>query len=232
MSDRFNAHMEVLPPAQQRLWPELAPALALGFVLYGGTALALRLGHRTSIDFDFFTEKQIDRDAIHAAFPFMSTSTVLQDARNTLTVVVPYGDSEHSHVKVSFFGALEFGRVGEPAVTQDRVLQVASLEDLMATKLKVVLQRAEVKDYRDIAAMLDAGIGLDKGLADAREIFGPGFQPSESLKALVYFGDGDLFMLTPEEKRTLVNAVSAVRDLPASAIVSPKLAAVSGEKGK
>ncbi len=60
--------MEVLPPAQKRLWPELRAAAELGFVLYGGTAIALRLGHRHSVDFDFFSEKPLDRAAIHAAF--------------------------------------------------------------------------------------------------------------------------------------------------------------------
>lgn len=50
-----------------------------------------------------------------------------------------------------------FGRVGEPDLTEDSILQVASLDDLMATKVKVVLQRAEAKDYRDIAAMVTAG---------------------------------------------------------------------------
>jgi hypothetical protein len=227
MSAFFNPHMEILPPAQQRLWAELASALVLGFVLYGGTAIALRLGHRTSIDFDFFSEKPLDREAINAAFPFMSASTVLQDAGNTLTVLVPYGDSQHSHVKVSFFGALGLGRVGEPGITQDRVLQIASLDDLMATKLKVLLQRAESKDYQDIAAMLKAGVSLAHGLAAAREMFGPSFQPSESLKALVYFADGDLSRLTREEKSVLVSAASAVRELPTSVIVSRRLAAAN-----
>jgi hypothetical protein len=47
--------MEILPPAQRLVWPDLAAAHRLGFVLYGGTAIALRLGHRSSVDFDFFT---------------------------------------------------------------------------------------------------------------------------------------------------------------------------------
>lgn len=104
----------------------------------------------------------------------------MQDARNTLSVLVPYGDAAHSHVKISFFGAIGFGRVGTPNTTDDGVLQVASLDDLMATKVKVVLQRAEAKGYRDIAAMLAAGVDLANGLAAARAIFGPNFQPSES----------------------------------------------------
>ncbi len=124
---------------------------------------------------------------------------------------------------MSFFGAIAFGRVGEPDFTDDGVLLVASFEDLMATKVKVVLQRAEAKDYRDVAAMINAGVDLPRGLASARVLFGPNFQPSESLKALVYFNDGDLKMLTAAEKITLVDAVKAVRDLPEVALRSSSL---------
>ncbi len=38
----FKPCMDILPPPQRRLWPELRPVAALGFVLYGGTAVALR----------------------------------------------------------------------------------------------------------------------------------------------------------------------------------------------
>ena len=119
-----------------------------------------------------------------------------------------------TQVKVLFFGSVGFGRVGTPDVTADGVLQVASLADLMATKLKVILQRAEAKDYRDIAAMLSDGASLSFGLASARQIFGPNFQPSECLKALTYFNDGDLSSLGADEKLTLVDASHAVRELP------------------
>lgn len=214
MTGKFKPCIHILPPAQRRLWPELKNAPNLGFALYGGTAIALRLGHRNSIDFDFFSEKPLDRDAIKAAFPFMERSTTLQDQDNTWVVLVPYGNSEPEHVKVSFFGTIAFGRVGEPDFTDDGVLQVASFDDLMATKVKVVLQRAEAKDYRDVAAMINAGVSLSRGLASARQLYGPNFQPSESLKALIYFNDGDLKTLTTEEKNTLVEAVKIVRDLP------------------
>jgi hypothetical protein len=222
---RFKPHMEILPPAQQQLWPKLRPAAELGFALYGGTAIALRLGHRTSVDFDFFSEKPLDRAAIQAAFPFLVKSTVLQDQQNTLTVNVASADSAHEFVKVSFFGTIGFGRVGEPDVTEDGVLHVASLDDLMATKAKVILQRAEAKDYRDIAAMVSAGVSLSRGLAAARLLFGLNFQPSESLKAMVYFEDGDLGSLTKSEKSCLIKAVSEVRDLPQVQILNRQLTA-------
>lgn len=225
MTGRFKPRMEILPPAQQRLWPELRPAAGLGFALYGGTAIALRLGHRSSVDFDFFSEKPLDHDAIRAAFAFITQATVLQDQQNTFTVSVPGASLEGGSVKVSFFGALGFGRVGGPEITEDGVLHVASLDDLMATKTKVILQRAEAKVYRDIAAMVDVGVDLSRGLAAAREMYGPNFQPSESLKALVYFDDGDLRTLTPGERACLVKAASGVRDLPRVEILTRQLTA-------
>lgn len=223
----FKPRMDALPSAQQRLWPQLRSASDLGFTLYGGTAIALRLGHRDSVDFDFFSEKPLDRETIKSAFPFVARSTTIQDQGNTWVVLVPNGDSEKDHVKISFFGTLAFGRVGEPDFTDDGVLQVASFDDLMATKVKVVLQRAEAKDYRDVAAMVKAGVSLSRGLASARLLFGPNFQPSESLKALVYFNDGDLKTLTIAEKTALVEAVKAVRDLPDVTLVSKRLQCVA-----
>jgi len=223
MTGTFTPCLDSLPPAQKRLWPELRNAPVLGFTLYGGTAIALRLGHRTSVDFDFFSEKPLDRNAIKAAFPLMAHATTLQEQDNTWVVLVPDGDSQREFVKVSFFGSITFGRVGEPDLTEDGVLLVASFDDLMATKLKVVLQRAEAKDYRDVCAMLKAGVSLSRGLASARQLYGPAFQPSESLKALVYFNDGDLKTLAADEKTTLVNAVAAVRELPDMALRSTSL---------
>lgn len=219
----LNPRRDILPPAQQRLWPELRPAAQLGFVLYGGTAIALRLGHRQSVDFDFFTERPLDRDAIRAALPFVEQSRTLQDHGHSWTVLVPYGDAAHDHVKVSFFGTIGFGRVGTPDMTDDGVLQVAALDDLMATKLKVLLQRAEAKDYRDVAAMLQAGVSLPRGLASAQLLFRPTFQPSESLKALTYFDDGDLGTLTAGERRILVDKARAVGPLPALELAASQL---------
>jgi hypothetical protein len=93
MSCLFKPHIEILPAPQQRLWPELKQTIDLGFVLYGGTAIALRLAHRPSVDFDFFSEDPLDRAALRDAFAFMAQSTVLQDERNALSILIPYGDS-------------------------------------------------------------------------------------------------------------------------------------------
>lgn len=225
MTAALKPHMEILSPAQLELWPALKPIGNLGFALYGGTAISLRLGHRQSIDLDFFSERPLDRKALHAALPFLDKSTIIQDQPDTLSALVPSNDPTADQAKVSFFGTIGFGRVGAPDITNDGVLHIASLDDLMATKVKTILQRVEAKDYRDIAAMINANVSLSKGLAAARKMHGPNFQPSESLKAMVYFKGGDLHTLTKNEKNTLINAVSDVRDLPEVQILSHQLTA-------
>jgi hypothetical protein len=57
-------------------------------------------------------------------------------------------------------------------------------------------------------------LGLATGLAIAKEMFGPNFQASESLKALSYFNDGDLSTLPNSTKSGLINAAARIRELP------------------
>lgn len=225
MANRFAPCLAILPAAQQKLWPQLRPLAPLGLALYGGTAIALRLGHRQSVDFHFFTERPLDKAALADALPFAAQATVLQDQPNTWTLLVRPGAAAGEVVKVSFFGTIGFGRYGEPDWTDDEVLRVASLDDLMATKAKVILQRVEAKDYMDIAAMLRAGVSLETGLAIARQMFGTQFQPSESLKAMTWFEGGDLHLVGEADRAVLVQAASSVRKLPNVQRASLSLAA-------
>lgn len=210
-----------LPKEQRRLWPELRAGAGLRFVLYGGTAISLHLGHRPSIDFDFFRTRPLDKDAIRRAFRFMAKATVLKDAENTLVVLAPVRG--RNPVKVAFYGGLTFGRIGEPLLTRDGVLEVASLDDLMAHKLRVILARPEKKDYEDIAAMIRAGFTVSRGLAGARALFGKSFSPAAALKALVYFEGGDLASLSAAARSTLIAAARTVGVLPTVKIRSSSL---------
>jgi hypothetical protein len=218
----FEPHFDALPPPQRELWPQLAASVELGLVLYGGTAIALRLGHRNSIDFDFFTEKPLSRQQLEQNFAFLGQSKVIQDRPDTLSVLAPVREGS---VKVSFFGEIEIGRAGVPQRTPDGVLQVASLLDLLATKLKVLQQRIEAKDYSDVAAILKAGMRLESGLAAATALYSPAFQPSEAIKALTYFEGGDLAALPPDDKQTLTRAVAEVHGIPIAGLVSRSLSA-------
>jgi len=213
----FTPLMNSLPAPQVELWPELAFATDIGMTLYGGTAVALRLGHRTSVDFDFFTDKEVSKSSLFDSIPFLKHSTVIQDEKNTLSVLSKNG------VKVSFFGGFTFGRYGTPDLTDDGVLLVASIDDLMGHKSKVVLDRAAAKDYTDIAEMIKSGVSLPRGLATARELFSPTYSPNIALRAMTYFKDGDLTSLSDETKQCLIAAAARVDRLPDVKLVSQSL---------
>jgi len=141
-----------------------------------------------------------------------------------LTFLVTPGGQSNDVVKVFFFASITFGRVGVPEQTSDRVAQVASPEDLLGTKHKVLLQRIEAKDYLDVAAILENGTPLTLGLGVARTLFGQAFQPSECLKALVYFEGGDLASLSRRVRDTLIASAAAVEDLPEVPLADGRLA--------
>jgi hypothetical protein len=192
----------------------------LGLVLYGGTAAALRLGHRSSIDFDFFTEQPVDPEAMQQHFDFLADARTIQQQKNTYAVLT---SPERGGVKVRFFGEITMGRVGAPDLTRDGVLRVASLVDLLATKLKVLLHRVEAKDYKDIAALVRAGTKLELGLAAACCMYGQKFQPCEALKTLTYFENGDLASLTGDDREFLTRAAGSVRRIQMLGLASRSL---------
>jgi hypothetical protein len=199
----FEPHFNVLPQPQRKLWNELAE-VPEHFVLYGGTALALRLGHRQSVDFDFFSNRTVDPEQLLSGLNLLRPARIIQSASQALTVAVERGGP----VKLSFFGGISIGRVGTPEETPDGVLRVASLLDLAGTKAKVVLQRAESKDYLDLLAIFKSGINLSQAMAAARALYGEQYNPMLTIKSLTYFGDGDLYKLTPSEKDQLTQIAS------------------------
>src|SRR5918996_3622199 len=125
--------LDRLPAPQRKLWTELSE-VPRGFVLYGGTALTLRLGHRISEDFDFFSNEALLPDDLERKVPFLQNAIRLQSSPNTL---VSSADRDGA-VKISFFGGLNLRRVQDPEPAEGPGILVASLLDLAATKVEVV----------------------------------------------------------------------------------------------
>ena len=139
----------------------------------------------------------------------MQDAQTIAEEENTLVVnaAMPSGP-----VKISFFGGLDIGRLNKPLWTRDRMLLVASLEDLLATKLKATLDRAEAKDYRDIAEMLSAGISLERALGGFSKMYRQ--DPGLALRALGFFKDGDLPSLGQSDQDLLRKARDRVTEIP------------------
>ena len=212
----FKPKLEILPTAQRQLWDDLR-CTPQDFVLYGGTALALRLGHRHSEDFDFFSNTSFAPDALRKDVQYLQDAEMSQFEANTVTAIVHRGGP----VKVSFFGGLKLNRVQDPDVTKDNGIQVASLLDIAATKLATIQHRAQSRDYEDLVAIVSSGISLSVALSAAAAVYGKEFNGALSLKALTYFADGDLPSLNPATQRKLQSLAAQVilKEIP---VMQPK----------
>jgi hypothetical protein len=217
----FSPRLDILPPAQRRLWPELSQTPE-EFTLYGGTAIALRLGHRPSLDFDFFASRPFAPNDLMHKIPYLHGATVRQAAPDTLTATV----DREGPAQVSFFGGLNLGQVALADIATGPAIKVASLLDLAGFKVAVVTQRAELKDYIDVFTLLTKGnMPLADMLASATIIYGSEFSPLIALKALAYHEDAALSDLSDHMRRVLVAAVAATDPLHL-----PKLEAVREKK--
>lgn len=211
----FKPHLEILPDVQQWLYPQLQDLKGLGFVLYGGTGLALQLGHRQSLDFEFFSHDPLDRKLLREAIPLLDETSLvapLQNHDNRQIFEIPHPQLNNRSAKISFFGNIDFGRVGEPRLTDGGVLLVASSLDLFAVKLKEIIQRPTPDDYVDIVYLLKNGESLLEALGGASVLFGTDFSPMISLRALSYFDDlepplsrSDASFLVQQVSNTLIS---------------------------
>jgi hypothetical protein len=219
---KLNPKIDVMPDAQRRLWQTLGE-IPDDFVLYGGTGLAIRLGHRESVDFDFFSAEPFAPGGLLGNLAWLGIQTVDRAAPNTLSITA------RENVHVSFFGGMAIRTVAEPELAEDNGIVVASLYDLAGTKAKAVYDRAEWRDYFDVASLLQTGkMTLMDIVGYARTIFEPGFEfpVAVVLKALTWFEDGTTPDLTEEVKRYLRAAVADAygQDVP---IVEPYSASIA-----
>lgn len=209
----FTPHLEILPPPQRLLWEEMY-ATPAHFVLYGGTALALYLGHRESVDFDFFSHVPFEADDLLRSIPYLHGAERLAISKNSLTCRV----DRDGEIKLQFFGGLSLGHIEPRQQPLGAGFWVASLLDIAGTKVKVLPERSEIKDYMDIDALLRHGFDLSTLLGAATAIYGRSFNPVLSLKALTYYAD--VPRLANDIKERLSKAALAV-DLSKLPILTP-----------
>ena len=151
------------------------------FYLAGGTSLALHLGHRDSIDFDFFSEEDIRTEKLFERLREIfkgHTLLKIQEEINTLTVLID------ESIKISFF-THKYKLIDK--TISDENLTLASIEDIACMKLLAITGRASNKDYIDLYFILKP-FSLSELLDKAHGKY-PELDRNLILKSLVYFED-------------------------------------------
>lgn len=153
------------------------------FFLVGGTATALHLGHRISIDLDLFSQKEFDAEKLkkHLAEKYnISSSTT---ATNTLSTFVNFKDTD---IKVEFISYKY--KLLKPIKIIDGI-KLLELDDLIPMKLSAIAGRGSKKDFFDIYFLFNK-YNLSKML----DLFKQKFETENLfhiLKSLTFFDDAD-----------------------------------------
>jgi hypothetical protein len=127
---------------QLMLIPELS-----SFALAGGTALALRYGHRESIDLDLFSSEPFENDKITEALEREFSSLRFRGTHSAIGLFAYVDD-----VKIDMINYSRYKLIGDVEVVDG--IRILSSKDLIAMKVNAILRRAVKKDFWDIAELL------------------------------------------------------------------------------
>ena len=174
-------HEEILTEAQVKLLP-LVKLFSKQFGLVGGTAVALHLGHRESLDFDLFSGDPFDTYSIRATIAaHAAIGAVLVHEQGEYTLFV-------DGVKFTFF-QFPYNIVFSESL--DDIVKLPDVLPLAAMKTFALGRRAKWKDYVDLYFILNAHHTISEITAKGVEVFGNEFNEKIFRTQLAYFEDID-----------------------------------------
>jgi hypothetical protein len=174
-------HEETLTEAQSKLLPIVA-LFSKKFGLVGGTAIALHLGHRESIDFDLFSSDEFSNYSIKTKIVKNAViDAVLVNKNGEYTFLI-------GGVKFTFF---QFPYQINYSESLGKIVKLPDILTLAAMKAFALGRRAKWKDYVDLYFILEAHHTVSEITAKGVEIFGNEFNEKIFRTQLAYFSDID-----------------------------------------
>jgi len=171
---------EVLDKKRKGLLPQLGFLKKYGFYMAGGTALALQLGHRTSLDFDFYTTRKFDsrklREDLDQIFKKIEEVYIAED-----TLVLSIEDIGVSFLKYPYPLIRSYQKINN--------ILIASPEDIAAMKILAISQRGRRRDFIDIYFLMQK-FTVNQMMGFVKEKY-PMFNIYLGLQGLTYFADAD-----------------------------------------
>ncbi len=172
-------HKEILSPAQVRLLP-LLKVMNIKFGLVGGTAIALHIGHRRSIDFDLFSYTGFrNSDLEKKITPIAKITEVFVDKAEEYTFMC-------GEVKITFYHFYYDIKYSERL---DAIIRLPDLLTLAAMKAFALGRRGKWKDYVDLYFIIKDFYSLAEISEKSQEIFGAQFNEKLFRIQLAYFED-------------------------------------------
>lgn len=174
-------HLQILKKEQLELLP-LISSLSRTFYLVDGTAIALHIGHRRSVDFDLFTQSKLRKSTINsklAEFPFKKTR-LFEDIDQLHFII--------NGIKITFFS---FPYPIDHSVKVEHFIKIPTLLTLSSMKAFALGRRAKWKDYVDLYFILRDSYSISEINEEAEKNFGELFSEKLFREQLAFHKDID-----------------------------------------
>ena len=180
MADKLR--LDILPEEQLRLFEKLSSQSFINdFYLAGGTCLALQIGHRKSVDFDFFIPADFKTSDIVNILTQLGNYQRENEERNTI-------NGSLNGVRISFFG-YRYNIIEDFTLYNN--IRLAGMKDIAAMKLEAIAGRGSKKDFIDLFFILQQ-YNLEDIFSFHAQKYGIGLSNQyHHLKSLVYFADAE-----------------------------------------
>lgn len=166
------------------------------FYLAGGTALALQIGHRVSVDFDFFSEKEISGNLLDKVKKTFFDKKLVVSVNNPDELTVFVDDIKISFIRYPFsvlFGFVEYGGI-----------KLLNIKEIAASKAYTIGRRGSYKDYADLYFIIFENLSsFDEIIEISNKKYGGEFNSRLFLEQIIYLEDtADVEILSLKEKVT------------------------------
>lgn len=193
-------HPEVLPKGGDNLLPKFAKFSE--YHLVGGTALALQIGHRVSVDFDMFCDKEIDKKLFIKVKKIFSDHKI-KPAVNNIDELTLFIDD----IKTTFFNYQYKPRL---KLLKYEGVRVLDKKEIAASKAFTIGKRGAYKDYVDLYFLLSGNhVTLQEIIDLANKKYKHDFNDRLFLEQLVYLDDVAeaeiLFLVSAVNKKKLIS---------------------------
>jgi len=172
-------HKEILSSGQVGFLP-IIKSFSEDFGLVGGTAIALHLGHRQSIDFDLFTQKEFDNAKIRQRIlKYNQIDQVIRDEAGQFSL----------QIKGVRFTYLFYPYQINFSDSFKNIIKLPDLATLAAMKAFALGRRAKWKDYVDLYFIIKDHFSISEISKRGNEIFRGEFNEKLFRSQLAYFDD-------------------------------------------
>jgi len=176
-----NMHHEIFSSGQVELLPYIKE-FRQSFYMVGGTAIALHIGHRRSIDFDLFTFQRLNKSRIKGKLihiPYQQIP-IFEDVDQLHLII--------NEVKITFFS---YPYPVQHPEKIDSIITIPSLLSLAAMKAFALGRRAKWKDYVDLYFIIRDYYSLEEIALEAKKIFDQQFSEKLFRQQLAFHKDID-----------------------------------------